>query len=425
MAGSSGIFGRLRLVQGLSGNPKLFLVATTLQGLSSGIWGVIFYLYLNLHEVGFGLNFIGNMFTASALATGFVALPAGLLCERIGPKKSLLIGLMANFVSLTQIAVLQPTALLVASLASGLIGTVGWVAMAPFMVENSRREERTYFLSLDWALMIIMGVVGSYAGGVMPDVINSFMGLQTGTEGSPFGYRLSLVVSIALALAAVFPILLVKEGKRSQKHTVSDLLSLRNIRSPGIIVRFMIPTAMIGFGAGFIVPLFNLFFKKRFFATSEQIGIMSSISSVTLGIGTLAAPMLSRRLTKAKSVALCEYLSMPFIMLTTMAPNLILAASAYVTRNALMNMAGPIGTALQMELVTGAERATTSGLMVMADNIPRAVTASISGQMMTEKDFYTPFLFTTVTYFLASSIYYMFFRNAEARASREHAGETS
>jgi predicted MFS family arabinose efflux permease len=67
-----------------------------------------------------------------------------------------------------------------------------------------------------------------------------------------------------------------------------------------------------------------------------------------------------------------------------------------------------------MEMVADSERATTSGLMVMADNIPRAVTASLSGTMMTGSDFYTPFLFTTVTYFCASSLYFVFFRKAES-----------
>ncbi|HVP26737.1 MAG TPA: MFS transporter, partial [Candidatus Bathyarchaeia archaeon] len=137
-------------------------------------------------------------------------------------------------------------------------------------------------------------------------------------------------------------------------------------------------------------------------------------------------PALSKRLGKVKSVALCEYLSMPFIMFTTLAPNLTLAMFSYVTRTALMNMAGPIGTTLQMELVTDTERATTNGLMTMSDNIPRAVTASISGAMMTGNDFITPFLFTTCTYFIASSIYYMFFRNAEAQASaKANAGKVT
>ncbi|UCB60653.1 MAG: MFS transporter, partial [Candidatus Bathyarchaeota archaeon] len=122
---------------------------------------------------------------------------------------------------------------------------------------------------------------------------------------------------------------------------------------------------------------------------------------------------LSDRLGKVKSIVVCQYLSMPFIMLITVSPNLTLASTAYISRAALMNMAGPINSSLQMELVTDGERGTTNGLMVMADNIPRAITASISGEMMTGNDFFTPFLFTSATYFIASSLYLVFFRKGE------------
>jgi len=402
----------------LSPNAKLYMVATALQGLSSGIWAVIFNLYLNLKAVGFQPDFIGLMFTVSAIATGLVALPAGLLCERLGPKKALLIGFMANFVNLAQIVILQPSILLVASLSSGLIGTVAWVAAAPFMMENSTQEERTYLFSVDWAIMIIMGVIGNYVGGLMPNLLNTFLGLPTGANGSPIGYRISLGISMALALTMVIPVLLIKEDRMLQRQKISDLISFRNIRSHRTILKFMIPTAMIGFGAGFIVPLFNLFFSLKFSASLEQIGLISSLSSITLGIGTLAAPALSKRLGRVKSIAVCEFLSMPFIMLMTLAPNLALASSAFITRNALMNMAGPISSTLQMELVTETERATTNGLMVMADGVPRALTAWVSGRMMTESDFYTPFLITTLTYFIASSLYFMFFRKAETQIAK-------
>jgi MFS family permease len=403
----------------LSRNAKLYLVATVLMGLSNGIWGVIFYLYLNLAAVGYQPDFIGNVFTASALATGFIALPAGLLCERIGPKKAILIGSTANTISLLQIFALQPTILLITSLASGLIGTMGWVASAPFMAENSRPEERTYLFSFDWGLMIIISVAGSYLGGILPDAFNSILRQPTGAEGAADGYRLALVVSVTLALAAAVPILLTLEDKAKRRQKTADLLSLRNIQSHRTILKFMIPTGIIGFGAGFIVPLFNLFFKLKLAATTEQIGIISSLSSVTLALGTLAAPALSNRLGKVKSISMCQYLSMPFIMLVTLSPNLPMASAAYISRNALMNMAGPLTTSLQMELVTEKERGTTNGLMVMADNIPRAITASVSGGMMTGSDFFTPFLFTTVTYFAASSLFLTFFRKAETRRTAE------
>jgi MFS family permease len=406
----------LQRIGDLSRNAKLYIAATILQGLGFGIWGVIFNLYLNLGEVGFQPDFISYMFTVSAFATGIIALSAGLICEHIGPKRAILIGLTANFANLVQIITLQAPLLLFASLVSGLIGTLGWVASAPFMMENSQKEERTYLFSVNWALMIMMGVIGSYLGGVLPSLFNAYLGLPTGVEGSAIGYRISLLISTALALTAVIPIMLIKESKGFERQKMTDLLAFRNIRSSRTILNFVVPTALIGFGAGFIVPLFNIFFRLKFSATDGQIGIMFALSNVTLGIGTLTAPVLSSRLGKVRSVVACQFLSMPFIMLTTLAPNLSLASTAFIARNTLMNMAGPVNSALQMELVTETERATTHGMMVMADNIPRAVTASISGKMMTGSDFFTPFLFTAATYFVASSLYFMFFKNAETKS---------
>ena len=399
-----------------SHNANLYLIATILQGLAAGIWRVIFNLYLNV--VGFQPDFISYMFTASTIAIGFMALPAGLFCEYIGTKKALYIGLAAYLLNLIQITVLQPSILLSASLGFGLINTLALVASAPFMIENSRREERAYLFSFQWALFIIMSVIGSYTGGIMPSLFNTILNLPNGENVSPVGYRITLTLSIVLAIISAIPILLTKENKLLKKQNISDLLNLRNIKSQRTILKFMIPAAVIGLGAGFIVPLFNLFFKLKFYASDAEVGIIFALGDIALGIGTIAAPLLVRKLGKVKSVVLCKYLSAPFIMLMALVPNLALAGSAYVARITLMNMAYPINSALQMELVTESERATTNGLMTMADNIPRAITASISGGMMAVSDFYSPFLATTITYIMASSVYFVFFRKAEVQISR-------
>jgi len=403
-------------VSSFSRNAKLYLLAATLHGFGGGIWSVIFYLYLNLDEIGFQPDFIGNLFTAGAIATGLVALPAGLLCERIGTRTAIIASQTANLLTVFQIFTLQPSALLLISLTGGLISTIGGVAGAPFMMQNSREEERTYLFSLNWTISTFMSVIGSLTGGFMPDTFNSLLGFQTGARtGSAMGYRITLTLAITLILIGSIPYLLMKEQKSMQKQRVSTLLSLGNVQHPFRIAKFMIPTGIIGFGAGFIVPLFSLFFKLKFAATAEQVGTIFALGSVTLAVGTFVAPTVAKRIGKVKAVVTCQYLSMPFIMFMTLAPNLPLAATSYLARGALMNMAGPINGAFQMEMVSEGERATTSGLMIMSDNIPRAITASISGALMTGSDFYTPFLFTTVTYFCASSLYYAFFRGAEKK----------
>jgi MFS family permease len=282
------------------------------------------------------------------------------------------------------------------------------------MMRNSKEAERTYLFSLNWTISTIMSVLGNFIGGFLPDIFNSVLALPTGAEiGSAAGYRITLLISLTLILVGAIPYLLIKEEKPTRKLPISRLLSLKNVQNPFTIVKFMIPVGIIGFGAGFIVPLFSLFFKLRFAATAQQIGAIFALGSVTLAVGTFLAPTVAKKMGKVKAIVACQFLSMPFIMLVTLSPNLAFATAAYFTRGALMNMAGPINTTFQMEMVSEGERATTSGLTTMADSIPRAATASISGALMTGNDFYTPFLFTTITYFCASSLYYVFFRNAE------------
>jgi MFS family permease len=286
----------------LNRNAKLFLVATVFQGLGSGIWTVLFYLYLKLPGIDFRDDFIGTMFAAGTVAMGLVALPAGLLCERVGPKRAILIGTLANLVNLAQITVLQPIGLLIASLISGLIGTVSLIATAPLLMENSSPEDRTYLFSFQSMLSIIMAVVGSLLGGFMPVLFNGMLGLKAGSNSSVVGYRVSLAVSIALSLAVTFPVLLIERSAGSGTHRMIDLLNLRNIKSSKTIIKFMIPTVIGGFGAGFVIPLITPFFLDRYSANSLEIGVISSLGNVTLGIATLVAPELSKRLSKVKSV---------------------------------------------------------------------------------------------------------------------------
>ncbi len=407
-------------IKSFSLNARLFLVANALQGLGLGIWGVIFYLYLNLGEVGFAPDFIGNMFSVSAIATGLIALPAGLLCEHIGTKRTILISLAANLFNVIQIVVLEPSILLLASLVSGLIATLGWVASAPFMMEDTKLQERTFLFSMNFAIWMITGVIGSLLGGITPDMFNNALGLAVGVvAGSAVGYRITLALASLISAAAVVPILLIKANHSVAQQEVGALLSLRNVKSWSTIIKFIIPVAIIGLGAGFIIPLFNVFFKLRYSATSEMVGTIFALGNVTVGIASLATPMLSERMGKLRAIVACQFLSMPFIMLVTISQNLALSTGAYLARGTLMQMAIPLENAFQMEMVTENERATTSGLMTMADNVPRAVSSSISGAMMTVNDFYTPFLITTMTYFMSSSLLYVFFRKTNAKLT-EH-----
>lgn len=394
---------RIRL---FSPNAKLLLTSATLSGVSFGIWVTIFNLYLKW-GLGFEADFIGQVFSMGTFATGFVAIPAGLLCERIGRKRSLLLGTsVSNLFSLAQISTANPILLLGTSLASGLFGTISWVAYAPFMMENSQQKERTYLFSVSWALMTIFSLIGNLLGGILPA---SFASMINGAEAKILGYRLTLFFSIACGLMALPPLFLIKERKSTNKIERRSF-SLKGIQSYSVISKFVLTAGLIGFGAGYIVPLFNVFFASKFMATDEQVGAIFALGQIALAGGTLVAPTISDKLGKVRAVVLCQFLSIPFISLIAISHTLELASFAYLVRGALMNMAGPIGSAFAMEIVESTERAITSGFQIMADNIPRAVGAILGGQMMSLGDYTSPFFFTSAFYLTSCTLYFAFFR---------------
>jgi MFS family permease len=399
---------RIRL---FSRNARLFLVSGILNGLSSGIWMAIFNLYLKW-GLGFEPDFIGQVFSMSTFAAGFFAIPAGLLCEGIGRKKSLLLGtFLNNLFSLARVSTADSPVLLGASLASGIFGTISWVANAPFMLENSQQKERTYLFSVSWAARTIFGLVGNLLGGFLPNV---FAGMIRGAEAKILGYRVTLFISIACGLASLLPTSLIRAEKPTNQIERASF-SLRGLKSYSVIFQLVLTSGLIGFGAGYIVPLFNVFFASKFSATDEQVGVIFALGQIALAVGTLLAPIISERLGKVRAVVLCQFISIPFISLIALSPTLELAGSTYLARGALMNMAGPISSAFAMEIVSPTERATTSGFRLMADNIPRAAGAILGGGMMSLGDYTSPFFFTSAFYLASCSLFFVFFRKTERR----------
>jgi hypothetical protein len=114
-----------------------------------------------------------------------------------------------------------------------------------------------------------------------------------------------------------------------------------------------------------------------------------------------------------RAVAFTELSSIPFIFGIAVSPNLGFAAVSYLARGPLMNMAGPIRSNFAMEVVQTEERATTSELTIMADGIPRAISSSIAGQLMKEGNYVLPYMITSVLYFLASTLFLIFFQKTE------------
>lgn len=400
----------LRRIRMFSRNARLFLLATVMGGFGWGIWTVIFNLYLL--DLGFREDFIGYMFLMSGLASGLAAFPAGIISDRVGRRKSLLAGATVGSASNAVLVFSSsPFLLLAVNLLGGLVGILSWVAQAPFMMENSEPEERTHLFSISFTTFLLSNMTGSLVGGFLPKFFSGLFALEfTSVEV----YRATLTVSVTFLFLALLPYYAIREkSQRKEARANLDKLSLKAIQSRVVIGKLVLTAGLIGLGAGLIVPFFNVFFRNKLGATPEQIGIIFALGNISVAAGATLAPIVSNRLGKVRAVAFTEICSIPFIYGIAFSPNFGLAAASYLARGALMNMAGPVRTNFAMEVVQTEERATASGLTIMADGIPRAISASIAGQFMRGGNYVLPYIMTSVIYFFASTLFLLFFRKTE------------
>lgn len=86
---------------------------------------------------------------------------------------------------------------------------------------------------------------------------------------------------------------------------------------------------------------------------------------------------------------------------------------SFLLRNVLMNMNTPISGSFAMEITPLKLQGTVSSLVSMAQNLSRALSASIGGWLMGTMGYSSPYFLTALLYLSASLFYWQAFGNYE------------
>jgi MFS family permease len=392
-------------------NARKFLAFQFFLALNTGIYGVIFNLYVM--ALGYHEDFLGLLLAIIYISTGIFSLPAAMLCDRIGRKRMLMFSSLVLAFSLGLLYTLTSGwALIAGSILFGMATACSTVASSPFMAENSSRDDRIHLFSINAAIGMASAIIGSLAGGLLPGFVSWAMGVET---DNLLSYRLTLYLSLAAVLMTLLPILSIREKDppaidRNERFR----LVARVIRTP-TVRRLVLVNVLVGIGAGMIVPFFNVYFHKVLSASEGQIGVIFAIGQVVMVLGLLCIPRITGRFGKVRTIALTELLSIPFLILIAFTMNIYLAGFAYVMRMTLMNMANPAIQSFSMEIVAERERATVSSLNSMGWNVFLALSTFASGIMMSQANYLLPYMITCIVYFIAAVAYYVFFLRIERK----------
>ena len=388
-------------------NARLYLLNVILAGAAFGVFRLLFNFYVL--SLGYDESLLGKLITTNNLTALLVALPVGYLADRIGRKRSLILsGSLTSLSVLTM--VLWPSAGLffAMNILLGLAQSLGAVTTAPFLMENSGEEERTYLFSFSFGLQTLAGFVGNWLGGYLP----SWMGVwQTASPTSSTAYGWALGSVGVLAILGLVPLLgLERKFKGGDQEASTMFAPLSYFRYQRVLLgRLILPLFITSIGAGMIMPFMNVFFRTVHRQPDGVIGTLFAWGSLAMGVGLLISPVLAEKYGKIQVVVITQALSIPFLMVLGFSPWFWLSAGAYYVRLALMNMSNPVYQTFVMEHVEPDARATVASLTSMAWNFGWAFSPVVSGYLQVQNGFTLPFTITIVCYIIAVTLYWQFF----------------
>ena len=400
--------------RGFSRNARLLILRSPFSGLSTSLIRLLFNLYLL--ALGFDPLFVARFAAINWICHGLSVIPSGILSDLFGRRRVFLISYTGNLLATSSILfVTDPTWLLLLAATTGFFEGGHAIVGPPFMVEQSRPDERVYLFSLNGGIQVGAASLGNLAAGVLPFVIAGLVGI--GPE-SAWARRGALICALPIMVGSMIPIYLIRE-----EWTRIDIRRwVRGIESYDRIGMLALTEGLIGFGMGFAAPFFNVFFDRHVKASTAEIGMIFALGSILTAVVTLFVPVLIPRLGRVRTVTVVKLLGVPALILLGMSQSVLWAGAFYVLTILLIGgtfpnkgISDPIYTLFAMEVVKERERGTTNGIMHAFVEFPMGIGAALAGPFMAAGDWQTPYTLSALIFALAFVLYYLYFARIERR----------
>ncbi len=180
-----------------------------------------------------------------------------------------------------------------------------------------------------------------------------------------------------------------------------------------LILQATVPTFLIALGAGFIIPVINLFFHDVHGMQAPAFSLMNSITFTLVVFSALLIPEIKRRFGYQIAITLVQSLSIVFlfVMATTEWYNhttwgIVIAVITFTFRQPLMNMAGPITGELTMSYVGERNREMISAINASIWSGCWFVSAKIFSVLREAKVAYSNIILITVVLYIIGVVWY-------------------
>lgn len=328
------------------------------------------------------------------------SIPLGILADRYGRRKMLIIGNLCASLSLIGFALTKDFGLiLVVAVVEGTGEASFAVSVSALLAEKAGNEKRTVAFSL-------LSFLGWIAGGLGGFVISSLFAFERVGLTVDQAHVL-LYVIVGLLNLSITPLLF--KVKPSTSRARSTILPRKSGR---VIAKYGVYSVIIAVGAGLFVPLMAFWFSAAY-------GVSDAISGPILGVTYLVtagavfiSPKVASRLGLVSATVVTQASSMVFMVLVPLSPSFGIAASLYLVRVFLMNLSNPLTQSLVMGLVEPEERGMAAGITAAIWRLPNALSTTAGYAMIQAGFLGLPFYTATILYAVGISLFWLMFKSA-------------
>lgn len=331
-----------------------------------------------------------------------LSIPFGLVADRYGRLKMLVLGNICASLSLIGFALTSNFALIMLVAVLEGTGEAAYaVSFAALIAEKAGDERRTSAFSLLAFTGWIAGALGNY-------IIVTVPALQA--YGYSFGQAHILLYEIVAILSlAVTPFLfLVKDSSVRRKGK-----GILPHKSLGVIGKFGTYSVLIALGAGLFVPIMAYWFKAAYGVTDVVSLNFLGATYILTAFVVFVSPRLAKMLGLVKATVVTQASSTIFMLAVPLSPTFTISASFYLVRTFLMNLSNPLTQSLIMGLVSPDERGMASGITASLWRLPNSLSVYAGSSLLVAGYLALPFYIATALYVAGITLFWFVFRDTK------------
>ncbi len=364
-----------------------------------------FFLDFGMSVYFFLFNFylLGNGFTdrqvglvTSAVAVGSVAgtVPAGLLAQRLGLRKTLLFCFttVSLFGAARALVASEPIQLAL-SFVSGAVLSIWAVCIAPALAQLTTEENRPLGFSFVFSAGIGVAALGGIIGGGLPGWLSR---THASVAAAPTN-RLALLIACGITALGLWPLSRITFGSAPAPEK-----KLR-VRNP-FLYRFLPVIALWSVVTGAFSPFFNIYFSQYIRMPMQKIGLVFAISQLSQVLAILFTPLIFRKFGLVTGIVYTQIATS--IALGTLAGmrGAATAGLAYVIYMAFQWMSEPGMYTLLMNRIAPAERNGASALNFLVISLSQALAAAVAGASFTRFGYPAVLMVTAIIALFAAGL---------------------